>query len=220
MNQKKENNKDIPTQIKNQKLVQKRRFQIAEAAVQLFIKQGFHKTTTRQIAGAVGFSIGSLYEYISCKEDVLFLVCDAIHAEVEGAVSNALEKSSSSGYGALENVIREYIMVCHRMCDSILLVYQETRSLPTQWQKKILENEVRITGIFIRVIAQLTADKKLPVMNNQTIELLAHTISVLGHMWTFRRWFLARHYSIEDYIKFQTDLILGRIITKGGEYVN
>jgi len=28
-------------------------------------------------------------------------------------------------------------------------------------------------------------------------------------MWTFRRWFLARHYNIEDYIKFQTDFILG-----------
>ena len=50
--------KDIPTQIKNPELVERRRRQIAEAAVQLFIKKGFHKTTTREIAQAVGFSIG------------------------------------------------------------------------------------------------------------------------------------------------------------------
>jgi hypothetical protein len=41
------------------------------------------------------------------------------------------------------------------------------------------------------------------------MELIAHNISVLGHMWTFRRWFLARHYSIEDYIELQTKFILG-----------
>jgi hypothetical protein len=34
--------KDIPTQIKNPELVARRRRQIAEAAVQLFIKKGFH----------------------------------------------------------------------------------------------------------------------------------------------------------------------------------
>jgi hypothetical protein len=28
-------------------------------------------------------------------------------------------------------------------------------------------------------------------------------------MWTFRRWYLAHHYSIEDYIQLQTDIISG-----------
>jgi hypothetical protein len=27
-------------------------------------------------------------------------------------------------------------------------------------------------------------------------------------MWTFRRWYLARHYSLEDYIRLQTNFIL------------
>lgn len=66
--------KDIPTQIKNPDLVNRRRRQIADAAVQLFIDNGFHKTTTRQIARKAGVSIGSLYEYIASKEDVLYLV--------------------------------------------------------------------------------------------------------------------------------------------------
>ena len=52
---------NIPTQIKNQDLVELRRRQIIDAAVQLFIEKGFHKTTTRQIARASGLSIGSLY---------------------------------------------------------------------------------------------------------------------------------------------------------------
>lgn len=200
--------KDIPTQIKNPDLVEQRRRQIADTAVKLFIDRGFHKTTTRQIAGAAGFSIGSLYEYIASKEDILYLVCDSIHHQVEQGVADAMARAKE-GRNALEEVIREYFMVCNRMSDFILLIYQETQSLPPQWQKKVLENELRITGLFVEVLARLVASEEMPNLDERSIELIAHNISVLGHMWTFRRWFLARHYSIEDYIKRQTDFILG-----------
>ncbi len=200
--------RDVQTQIKNPELVLRRRRQIVDAAVQLFIQNGFHKTTTRQIARAAGFSIGSLYEYVASKEDVLYLVCDAIHAEVEQAVAEAMSRATD-GHQSLAAVIREYFLVCHRMNDHILLIYQETQSLPSQWKKRVLENEVRITGIFVEVLARLISSGDLPHLSEDSIDLVAHNISVLGHMWTFRRWFLARHYSIEDYIEHQTKFILG-----------
>lgn len=200
--------KDIPTQIKDPDLVERRHRQIVDAAVQLFIKNGFHKTTTRQIARAAGFSIGSLYEYITSKEDILYLVCDAIHAEVERGVTEAMSRATG-GRNSLDEVIREYFLVCNRMSDHVLLIYQETQSLPPQWRKKVLENEVRITGIFMEVLANLISSGELPNLSERSMELIAHNISVLGHMWTFRRWFLARHYSIEDYIELQTKFILG-----------
>ena len=198
---------DIPTQIKNPELVERRRTQIAKAAVKLFIKNGFHKTTTRQIAKAAGFSIGSLYEYVASKEDILYLVCDSIHVEVERLVTDTLGKSTG-GRDALAQMIREYFLVCNRMSDFILLIYQETRSLPAQWQKRVLENELRITGLFVGALARIVTSGDLPNLNENAIELAAHNISVLGHMWTFRRWFFGRHYTIEDYIDMQTKFIL------------
>lgn len=197
---------DIPTQVKNIELVNLRRRQIVDAAVKLFIENGFHKTTTREIARAAGFSIGSLYEYVASKEDILYMVCDDIHREVEQGVTDALTRTGNDK-NLLAEVIREYFMVCHRWGDHILLIYQETRSLPHQWKKKILENELAITGIFVRVLANMASSGRFD-MNEREIELYAHNITVLGHMWTFRRWFLARHYSIEDYIQIQTRFIL------------
>ncbi len=205
----------IPTQIKNPQLVEHRRRQIIEAAVSLFAKHGFHKTTTRQIAGASGLSIGSLYEYVASKEDILYLVCDDIHRQVEAGVKDTLDRVSG-GKHVLAEVIREYLHVCHRMSDFILLIYQETRSLPSQWQKRVLENELRITGLFIKVLAELTASGELPRLAENTLELVAHNISVLGHMWTFRRWFFSRHYSLDDYIDLQTRFILEMVTSKGG----
>jgi len=200
--------KDIPTQVKDPELVDRRRRQIADAAVQLFIDKGFHKTTTRQIAGAAGFSIGSLYEYFASKEDILYMVCESIHAEVERGVTIAMSRATG-GQSALREVIREYFMVCDRMSDFILLIYQETQSLPNQWQNRVLENELRITGLFIEALARIASTGELPNLNDRSIELTAHNIVVLGHMWTFRRWFLTRHYSIEDYTNLQIKLILG-----------
>ena len=199
--------KDIPTQVKDPDLVQRRRRQIADAAVQLFIDRGFHKTTTRQIAHASGISIGSLYEYFASKEDILYMVCESIHAEVERGVTEAMSRTQA-GREALAGVIREYFMVCQRMSDFILLIYQESQSLPSQWQQRVLENELRITGLFVGVLARLASTGELPGLEEQDIELAAHNIVVLGHMWTFRRWYLARHYSLEDYIRHQTKFIL------------
>jgi AcrR family transcriptional regulator len=198
----------IPTQVKNKVLVAQRRRQIVDASVNLFIEKGFHKTTTRQIAKASGISIGSLYEYIATKEDVLYLVCDAIHAEIERGVADAL-KRARNGRNPLAEVIREYFMVCHRMNDHILLIYQETQSLPNKYRRVVLENEIRITGIFTGVLARLIESGDLPRISPRQLDLVAHNISVLGHMWTFRRWFLANHYSIDEYIDFQTRSILG-----------
>lgn len=203
--------KDIPTQVKDPLLVDRRRRQIADAAVQLFIDRGFHKTTTRQIARAAGFSIGSLYEYFASKEDILYMVCESIHAEVERGVTAAMSQATG-GRDALLKIIHEYFMVCHRMSDFILLIYQETRSLPSQWQKRVLENELRITGLFVKALARIAKSGDLMNLHENNLELAAHNIVVLGHMWTFRRWYLARHYSIEDYIKLQADIILGMYV--------
>ena len=201
--------RDIPTYIKNPELVHQRRRQIVDASVQLFIAKGFHGTTTREIARATGISNGLLYEYVRSKEDVLYLVCDAIHAEVEQGVAEALQKASG-GRDVLRAMIREYFLVCDRMSDHILLIYQETKTLPPHWQKKVLENEVRLTNIFVGALTKLVSSAELPRMDKESIKLIAHNIVVLGHMWTFRRWYLSSHYTIEKYIKIQTDFILGK----------
>ncbi len=209
INHESQSTKDVPSQVKNPDLVTRRRLQIVDASVKLFIEKGFHKTTTREIAKASGISTGLLYEYVRSKEDVLFLVCDAIHVEVENAVADAIQRASYDG-DVLPAVIREYFLVCDRMSDHILLVYQETRTLPPHWRKRVLQNEVKLTSIFIKILKQLTEPSDLPKIDPAAIELAAHTITVLGHMWTFRRWFLARRYSIDDYIRLQTEFILGK----------
>ncbi len=199
---------DVPTQVKNPELVEQRRQQIIEAAVPLFIENGFHKTTTRQIAKAARVSVGSMYEYVASKEDILYLACLSIHDQVEQGVTHALARTTS-GRSMLKEVIREFFMVCHRMNDQILLMYQVTKSLPGQWQKKVLENDIRITNLLFDALKKVMESGDLPELSDKSCDLVAQNITVLGHMWTFRRWHLAKYFTIEEYIAEQTEIILG-----------
>lgn len=201
---------EIPTEVKNPGLVDRRRRQIVDAAVALFIRQGFHKTTTRQIAKAAGFSIGTLYEYVASKEDVLYLVCEAIHQEMEERLRQRL-KSAGDGAEALAAAVEVYIRVCDSMADHILLIYQETASLPPVSMRFVLANEERVTAIFSDLLGQGVADYSLKPLDRRQVELTAHNIAVLGHMWAFRRWSLKKNFGLEQYIALQRELIMGQL---------
>lgn len=199
--------REVATQIKNKKLVEERRRQIVDGAVKLFIELGYHKTTTRLLAKETGLSIGSLYEYVSTKEDVLFLVCLAIHTEVEQGLKEAMARTIT-GRDALAEIIKEYLNVCNQMSDHVLLMYQVTQFLSEKWQKKVLEAEMRITQLFIDAMMQLKNEGKL-TLDDETINLMGHNISIIGHTWAFRRWYFAKRFTIEQYIERQTAFIMG-----------
>ena len=171
--------RDIPTQIKNPELVARRRRQIADAAVRLFIINGFDKTTTRQIAQAARLSIGSLYEYFATKEDVLYLVLDSIYIEIEQALKLARSKGQT-GKPALAELIRHYFLACHRNSDYMLLLYQETHVLPRAWRQHVLRSETDITDIFKNAIMDIFPEDVALLEKDNRIIVTAHNIGVMA----------------------------------------
>jgi AcrR family transcriptional regulator len=204
--------KDIPSLVKNPSLIEARRMQIIKAAVGLFVRKGYFETTTREIARESGLSIGSLYEYIGSKEDILYLVCDYIHSGVQEGIKASITEAKT-GKEILINAIRNYFKVCDDMQDYILLIYQEAKFLSKNALKNVLAREERITKYFEDVLRIGQSDKSLGI-DDSSITLMAHNIVVLGHMWTFRRWFFCRHFSLEQYTQIQTSLILSELTKK------
>jgi len=45
-------------------------------------------------------------------------------------------------------------------------------------------------------------------------KLVAHSITVMGHMWAFRRWFWKQHCTLEEYIQRQTLLVMGGVLAR------
>lgn len=143
--------KHIPSAVKDPKLIETRRQQIVAAAVNLFVEKGFHGTTTREIARESGLSIGALYEYVESKEDVLYLVCDNIHTTLETRLRRTLTEAGNARE-SLRSAIRQYLYVMDDMQDDVLLIYQESKSLPLEALHFVLGKEEQITGIFADIL--------------------------------------------------------------------
>lgn len=60
---------------KQQRSIQKKEA-IRATSLQLFCQDGYHSITTNRIAKEADMSVGSLYEYYSCKEDILYDILD------------------------------------------------------------------------------------------------------------------------------------------------
>ena len=192
----------IESNIKDKDLIDTRRREIVNAAVELFVRKGFHQTTVREIAREFGMSMGALYDYIRTKDDILFLVFDHIHT----TVSNKLQESVVT-----ENAISDYFIIINENQDYMLLLYQETKSLSKAARKYIFVAENELTSIFEDILKQCIKEKTVRI-NNRKTKLVANNIMVIGQMWAFRRWVLRDNYSINSYIKTQTELILKGII--------
>ncbi|MTH54051.1 TetR family transcriptional regulator [Bacillus mangrovi] len=201
--------REVPASVKDERLIKKRRDQMIKGAVSLFKQKGFHRTTTREIAKASGFSIGTLYEYIRQKEDVLYLVCDTIYDEVRIRLEKDIDPQHGTVEG-LEHAIANYFRVIDDMQDEVLVMYQEAKSLSKDALPYVLQKEVEMVGMFERVIDNCIVNKAFQLSDSEK-KLLAHNIFVQGQMWAFRRWALQRLCTIEEYIASQTVLILNGI---------
>lgn len=204
--------KKVPSMVKDQQLIKKRREQMIKGAVNLFKEKGFHRTTTREIAKESGFSIGTLYEYIGSKEDVLYLVCDAIYEEVRDKLKQSLDPKIS-GIDRLKQSIAAYFKVVDELKDEVLVMYQEVKSLPKEATPYVLLKELEMTNM-IKDIIQDCVDEGLLDLTEEEVKLAAHNILVQGHMWTFRRWVLAKLYTLEQYTELQTEQILNGLMKK------
>ncbi|NEU30438.1 TetR/AcrR family transcriptional regulator [bacterium LRH843] len=197
--------------VKDPQLVKIRREQMIKGAVRLFIEKGFHRTTTREIAKESGFSIGTLYEYIGSKEDVLYLVCDAIYEEVRDRLAKQLD-TKSIGIERLKNVIAAFFQVVDDMEDEVLVMYQEVKSLPKEALPYVLQKEFEMIDMIEKIIEACVAEGELNI-SPEKIKLTAHNILVQGHMWTFRRWAIRKQFTLEEYTKLQIEQLLAGMKT-------
>jgi TetR/AcrR family transcriptional regulator, cholesterol catabolism regulator len=200
--------REVHASVKDERLVEKRRDQMIRGAVSLFKQKGFHRTTTREIAKAAGFSIGTLYEYIRTKEDVLYLVCDSIYEQVRMELE---ELDIDQGtIDSLKLGIAHYFQVMHRMQDEVLVMYQEAKSLSKDALPYVLRKELEMVGMVEKLIVRCVETGELELSDNQ-IHMLAQNVFVQGQMWGFRRWALQKRYSLQDYIDLQIELLFAGV---------
>ena len=183
-----------------------KKWEIVKAAAGLFIRKGILNTGVRDIAEASGITVGTLYHYFKSKDDIITAFLDfAVMGTNEFVKMTSQVLAKLQPDEAMKRAIRLYMEYTNEAQSIVLFWHQETRNLPPDQRKRLMENDMVLASLFERLI-ELGREKGIYKIEDAA--LAAHSIIVLGDMWAFRRWWLGRRYTSEQFIAKQTEFIL------------
>ncbi len=197
----------IQARVKDQSLISEKRRQILEGAIQVFKKKGYHKATVREIAEEAGISLGSIYDYVNSKDDILYLF-------FEDYATNFFEKVRARAsmvadpLRRLEIAYRAFLEVAMELEDQVMLSYTQARYVQKNYLRIILSKESEIVEHFERIIDELGKGPFDPFLE-------ANFLVYSGVFGVLRRWILRPRYGREEIIdylvKTQVQEMIGRI---------
>ncbi len=206
-------NLKIKSKVEVPELVEKRRGQIIAAAIELFGKHGYHVTTIRDIAKRAGVSIGLIYQYVSDKEDVLFLVLIEVLDSYRRGIPAALD-GLEEPLDRFCAAVRAYCAVNDEKVDATVLAYRETKSLRKKRRNLIKQKEVETNRLIEACIQDCI---RAGLFEKVDVELFTYQIVMFSHAWALKAWRFRGRLSLDQYVRRGLRLMLGPVLTARGE---
>lgn len=122
-------------------VIEEKKGRIEEASKQLFIKQGFHATSMRDIAARTGTSLGNLYNYYSTKEEILESIIEKYQKVIDERLRSIFDEIEEEPFEAesLEKfgrLVKEMVNDHH---DFWLLMYIDVLEFENRHFRKMFE---------------------------------------------------------------------------------
>lgn len=200
----------VQTLVKDQNLVARRHEQICDAAMKLFARKGFHQTSVREVAEASGLGIGTLYNYIKTKEDILYLVYRRLFAIFEQRMREAME-GIEDPRRQIEAALEATLRIYDEFHDVVLLLYQESHAVGHRALQSLIEVDRLYVGFFRDILERGNVTGKFAVKEP---DLLAVSLLFLCAVWALKRWNL-RGYTLPQMIENLTGMVLHGIVGNG-----
>ena len=137
------------------------RRRILDAAVEVFAEAGYHDATMEDIVRASGTSKGAIYGHFPSKEDLFFVLIDALVARLLGSVERAIAGVSDPllrADAALSSVLATFAR--HRSLARILLI--EMAGGNPSVSRKVLEVRERVVDFIARHLDEAVATGVIP----------------------------------------------------------
>jgi len=189
-------------------LIRSRRQQIIAAALHVFNEKGYHHATTRDIARAGGFAVGTIYQYFGTKEDILYLACQQQMVEFEERLREAVAQHHNA-LNKLKAAVDKYFRMMAEN-NKIQLLYRESQSLGEDARNEIMHREDTIIGIFDQIVQEGVGQG---IFNQASASLVAYDIVLLSHVWWAKRWPVREQFGLDEFIQAQIDILLSGILS-------
>lgn len=175
--------------IKSLELVKVKQAQICRAAEELFAEKGYHKTSIRDIAKKSGISIGSLYDYIRNKEDILYLLANEFYNNLREEVVKVTNRDNDPLHD-LEGTLETMLRVVDRFQEYTLFTYRDSKYLKKGDLIDIIEQESFFNKTFTEIIKKGIEQN---VLETKEPEIISNMLTILTHSWALKRYNLKKY---------------------------
>jgi AcrR family transcriptional regulator len=110
---------------------------VSRVACAIFRERGYHQTSMRDIASALGWQPSALYYYYPSKEDLLFAIMDAAVTGLTAMVKERIDPEACA-VDRLRQAIRAHIEVIADHLDELSVFLHEMKSLDDPKRREIL----------------------------------------------------------------------------------
>ncbi len=161
-----------------------RREQVLDTAARMFFERGYEATTTQDIGAALGLLKGSVYYYISSKEELLFELIEQYHDDTR-VYFEAILASEASALEKLAALIATETAHTATNLTKSSLFYTEWRSLSPERRHSILEERRRHEKAVEQWIQEAQAAGDI----RADVDPKIATLAIFGMVNSVYRWF-------------------------------
>jgi AcrR family transcriptional regulator len=161
----------------------RQRRKIFQAASRLFIRQGFHETSMRQVARAAGMGKATLYDYFANKEEILLFFVERLMdvAHVAASQIGAQDLPCPEKLRRIIHSLWEYLQENREMA---ILISKEASRLGLQATRRLAARRLKYRSILETVIRQGVEEGSLHPIDARLAALALHSmITVPFYDW-------------------------------------
>jgi TetR/AcrR family transcriptional regulator, cholesterol catabolism regulator len=141
---------------------EKRAEEIRSAALELFYKRGFQASTLRGVAAKVGIQVGSLYNHIGSKSDLLFEIMEGVMLDLLADQREAA--ATPDVVERMRLLVEHHVMFHGRRSREVFVGNSELRSLSPIRRTRIIELRHEYEMVFRKELEDgIRQGKFLPV---------------------------------------------------------
>lgn len=157
--------------------------EIQEAAIRLFQQKGYHATSMQDIADAVGLQKGSLYHYISSKEDLLVAIIHDAIAQYNARLDE-VRRMDLPVRERLELALRHHLKGIADNLGMLTIFLRESYAVNPDQQELLASESARYNQMFEELFSEGIATGEI-----RDLDPKLATRTMLGACNWFYRWY-------------------------------
>jgi TetR/AcrR family transcriptional regulator, cholesterol catabolism regulator len=163
-----------------------KRAQILRCAADVFLRRGFERGTTKEVAELAGLSQSSIYHYVGAKSDLLSGLAEHINVVFSAALNDALDQSDV----AVEQFRCVIFNFVHSQVENLgawTVYWEEQHSIPAETAAAVIESKRRFIHRLDDLVRRCQDSNDLP--RGAPSRIL--TEGIMGALSSLYRWYRA-----------------------------